>query len=167
MPCSRASQTSGLSFEGPSSKAVSVRPFQFLSFPREIVFWMAIRRLRRSVMTSAATFPSSAKLPALSTSEYSNTPIQSNWPARTKSQSSSKSFSVSPGNPTMNEVRNATPGMVARMRSSNFKNASPWEPRFMRASMLRLACCNGMSMYFTSRGCAASVSNNFCVTRFG
>src|SRR5439155_1177546 len=137
VPCRRASQTSGLSFEGPSIKAVSVRLFQFFNRSREIFFWMAIRRLRRSVTTSASTFPSNAKLPALSTSEYSKTPIQSNCPARTKSQSSLKSVSVSPGNPTMNDVRSETPGIVERMRSSNFRNASPCDPRFMRASMLR------------------------------
>ena len=67
----------------------------------------------------------------------------------------------------MNDVRSETPGIVVRMRSSNFKKASPFEPRFIRASTLRLACCNGMSMYLASRGCAAIASSNFCVTRFG
>ncbi len=67
----------------------------------------------------------------------------------------------------MNEVRNVTPGIVARIRSSNFRNASPCDPRFMRARTLRLACCSGISIYFASRGCAASVSSNLCVTRFG
>ena len=67
----------------------------------------------------------------------------------------------------MNDVRSDTPGMVFRMRSSRCRNASPFEPRFMRAKTFRLACCNGMSKYFASRGCAAIVSSNFCVTRFG
>jgi len=31
----------------------------------------------------------------------------------------------------MNEVRSATPGIVPRIRSSNFKNASPFDPRFI------------------------------------
>ena len=38
---------------------------------------------------------------------------------------------VSPGNPTMNEVRSITPGIVARMRSIRRRKASPLEPRFM------------------------------------
>jgi len=40
----------------------------------------------------------------------------------------------------MKLVRNATPGIVARIRSSSFRKASPCDPRFMRASTLRLAC---------------------------
>ena len=79
MDSRRASQTSGLSFDGPSTRAVSVRPLKLAQFSREIFFCRAIRRLRRSLMVSASTLPSSGKLPALSTSEYSKTPIQSSF----------------------------------------------------------------------------------------
>src|SRR5882762_2630028 len=69
MLSSRASQTSGLSFDGPSTSAVNVRDSDLRDFvdqyfarkfSREIFFWMAIRRLRRSAMVFASTFSSSA-----------------------------------------------------------------------------------------------------------
>ncbi len=50
----------------------------------------------------------------------------------------------------MKLVRIATPGMVRRMRSISFRKISPDAPRFMRFSTGALACCSGMSMYFTS-----------------
>src|ERR1700738_2654845 len=53
----------------------------------------------------------------------------------------------------MKEVRSETPGTVARIRSSNFKKASPCEPRFMRASTVRLACCIGVSRCLSPRAC--------------
>jgi hypothetical protein len=40
--------------------------------------------------------------------------------------------------------------MVRRMRSSSFRKMSPDPPRFMRFRTRALACCSGMSMYFTS-----------------
>ena len=67
----------------------------------------------------------------------------------------------------MKLVRMATPGMVRRMRSISFRKMSPDAPRFMRFSTAALACCSGISMYFTSDGCAAMVSSSFCVTLFG
>src|SRR6267143_897396 len=69
MLSSRASQTSGLSFDGPSISAVNVRSWDPRVFARkylarklsrEIFFWMAIKRFRRSVTVSASTFSSSA-----------------------------------------------------------------------------------------------------------
>ena len=67
----------------------------------------------------------------------------------------------------MKLVRIATPGIVRRMRSSSFRKMSPEAPRFIRFSTRALACCSGISMYFTSDGCAAIVSSSFCVTLFG
>ncbi len=64
-------------------------------------------------------------------------------------------------------VRMATPGMVRRMRSISFRKISPLAPRFMRLSTEALACCKGMSMYFTKASCAAMVSSSFCVTLLG
>ena len=51
----------------------------------------------------------------------------------------------------MKLVRMATPGIVRRIRSSSFRKMSPDAPRFMRFSTGALACCRGISMYFTSR----------------
>ena len=67
----------------------------------------------------------------------------------------------------MKLVRMATPGMVRRMRSISFRKMSPDAPRFMRFSTGALACCSGMSMYFTRRACSAMVSSSFCVTLLG
>ena len=53
------------------------------------------------------------------------------------------------------------------MRSISFRKISPFAPRFMRFSTGALACCSGMSMYFTSASCSAMVSSSFCVTLFG
>ena len=60
-----------------------------------------------------------------------------------------------------------TPGIVLRTRSSIFRKASPFEPRFMRARTPRLACCSGTSRYFARRGCAAMVSSSRGVMRLG
>ena len=49
----------------------------------------------------------------------------------------------------MKLVRIATPGMVRRIRSISFRKMSPEAPRFMRFRTGALACCSGMSMYFT------------------
>ncbi len=67
----------------------------------------------------------------------------------------------------MKLVRMATPGMVRLTRSSSFRKISPDAPRFMRFSTGALACCSGISMYFTSAGCAAMVSSSRCVTLLG
>ena len=93
--------------------------------------------------------------------------MRSNCAALTNWHSSSKSRAVSPGKPTIMLVRMATPGMVLRMRSINFRKISPLAPRFMRFSTAALACCKGMSIYFTSDWCAAMVSSSFCVTLLG
>ena len=109
MPSSRASHTNGLSFDGPSISAHrSVRELacKFARcFSLEIFFWMPSDGCGHRRWSPHPLFHPARNSPALSTSEYSNTPIQSSFAAFTKSHSSSKSASVSPGNPTMNEVR--------------------------------------------------------------
>ena len=67
----------------------------------------------------------------------------------------------------MKLVRIDTPGMVRRTFSRSFRKMSPLAPRFIRFNTDALACCSGISMYFTSESCAAMVSSRREVTRFG
>ncbi len=61
----------------------------------------------------------------------------------------------------MKLVRIATSGIVRRTLSMSFRKMSPFAPRFMRFKTGALACCSGISMYFTSAACSAMVSRSF------
>jgi len=66
----------------------------------------------------------------------------------------------------MNEVRSAMPGIVARMRSSNFKNASPFEPASCAQDVSAGVLQRHVHVFREPR-MRRKVSSNFCVTRFG
>ena len=83
------------------------------------------------------------------------TPTLSNSAALTKATSSSNSAGVSPGKPTMNEVRTATPGTRARMRSIIPIRLPRPVGRFMRRSTSSEACWSGMSTYLTTLSTSA------------
>ena len=98
---------------------------------------------------------------------YLKQPTMSKRLVRTKSSSCSKSASVSPGWPTMKVVRSAMSGMRVRslVSSSCVRSALVW--RRMRESIWSLACCSGMSMYFTTFGRRAIASTMASVKVLG
>jgi hypothetical protein len=123
-----------------------------------ILFWRDISRRLRDSFTRGAIRSGSSNDVVPSSSENVKTPTLSNCAASTKASSSSKSPSVSPGKPTMNDVRTATPGTRWRMRSTI---PSRWPfpvGRFIRFSTDSLACWRGMSTYFTTRSSPAIAS---------
>ena len=77
----------------------------------------AVRRSKRSCTVGALTWPSIVAAGVPGRMEYLkvNAPAKRAW--RTRSRVSSKSWSVSPGNPTMMSVVMAASGMLARTRS--------------------------------------------------
>ena len=81
--------------------------------------------------------------------------------------SSSKSASVSPGNPTMKLVRIATPGTVGSNFFEQLQEDVAVRSALHAFQHRALACCSGMSMYFTSESCSRQVSRRRLVTRFG
>ncbi len=112
----------------------------------------------RSALSSGATRPPRSNEVVPSSSEKVKTPTLSKRPAFTKPSSASKSASVSPGKPTMKDVRTATPGTFSRMRSTMPSRLPRPVGRFMRLSTLWLACWRGMSTYFTTFSSAAMTS---------
>ena len=80
--------------------------------------------------------------------------------ALTNWHNSSKSASVSPGNPTMKLVRSVTPGNRPADALDQFEELIAVRPRFMRFSTAPLACCSGMSMYLATAACSAMVSRS-------
>jgi hypothetical protein len=82
--------------------------------------------------------------------EYWNVNAELNRARSTTSSVSAKSASVSPGKPTMNEVRTATPGTRSRILSTMPSRFPRPVGRFIRRRTGSLACCSGMSTYLTT-----------------
>lgn len=80
--------------------------------------------------------------------------VRSNLNVLTNSTSSRWSSSRSLGNPDMNVVRRASPGMRSR---SLFSSSMVWSlgGRFMARSVRLEMCWRGMSMYFATLGLVA------------
>ncbi len=85
-----------------------------------------------------------------SSSEKVKTPTLSKAPSFTKASSSSNSASVSPGKPTMNEVRTVKPGTRSRIRSTSPRRLPRPVGRFIRRRTESEACWRGMSTYLTT-----------------
>jgi len=77
--------------------------------------------------------------------EYVKTPAWSKRTSPTKSFSSENSDSVSPGKPTINEVRRAMSGIAERRSASVRRTISMFAGRRIRFNIFTLACCSGMS----------------------
>ena len=90
-----------------------------------------------------------------SSREYANAPRWSNRSSRTFSSSSSNCRRVSPGKPTMNEVRMATPGTRSRMRPIRSSICACETRRPMRRRMSSFRCWSGRSTYGQSFGSVA------------
>ncbi len=120
--------------------------------------WVAISRSRRFRFTDAGTSSSHSPARVPSSCEYVKTPTWSKPTAVTKPLSSSKSASVSPGNPTMNVVRRETSGIRVRMLSSSVSYDLRVPGRRMRFRTASDACCSGRSMYFTTFSHSAMAS---------
>ena len=91
---------------------------------------MSLRR--RDSFTRAGTRPERSKELVPSSSEKVKTPRCRTARFSTKARRLSKSSSVSPGKPTMNDVRMATPGTRSRIRSTMPRRLPRPVGRFMR-----------------------------------
>ena len=117
-------------------------------------------RSNRSRFTACGTWPAISAAGVPSSGEYSKTPSRSKRCSSTKRSRSSKSASVSPGRPTMSEVRSASPGTRARSRASRARRNTESRPRFIARSSRSELCWSGMSRYFTIFGSEAIASTS-------
>ena len=108
----------------PSTSTSRRWPTSCLFCSRLMRFWVAMISRQRRSMVRLGTLPSISKAAVPSSSEYWKTPSRSKRCSLTKALRSSKSSSVSPGRPTISEVRKVRPGTRARiLATSCFRKA--------------------------------------------
>ena len=85
----------------------------------------------------------------------------------TKSANSWNCSSVSPGNPTIRDVRNVICSLRLRILCNKATIFSRVSLRFIRCNTVLLICCSGISIYLHTFGSVMIVSSNSSEKCFG